>query len=102
MNSDTVTERLKGTERSERDWLVVCTKCTLLECQLVVEIAQDRLGYSRVKLSFDFSLYDNHNKKFSKDNGLAEVESEILPQIIRAKKETLLMIRYERIQVFGL
>jgi hypothetical protein len=45
----------------------------------VVEIAQDRLGYSRVKLSFNFSLYDNHNKKFSEDNGLAEVESEILP-----------------------
>jgi hypothetical protein len=35
----------------------------------MIESAQDRLGYSRVKLSLGFFLYDNHNKEFSKDNG---------------------------------
>jgi hypothetical protein len=29
-------------------------------------------GYSRVELSFHLFLYNNHNKKFSKDSGLAE------------------------------
>lgn len=72
MNSDIVTERLQRTKRLERGWLVVCTKCTLLKCQLVVEFAQDRLGYSRVKLSLDFFLYEFHNRDFSKDSGLAE------------------------------
>lgn len=61
----------------------MCTKCTLLECQFVVEFAQDRLGYSRVKLSLDFFLYDNHNKKFSKDSGLVEIELKIIPKVIR-------------------
>jgi hypothetical protein len=30
-------------------------------------------------------LYNNHNKKFIKDSGLAEIESEILPQFIRTE-----------------
>ena len=41
-------------------------------------------------------------KDFSKDGGLATIESKILPQTIITKKETLLMIRYERTKVFGL
>jgi hypothetical protein len=58
----------------------------LFECQHVVEFAQDHLGYSRVKLSLDFFLFDNHNKDFSKDSALGETESNTLPKVIRTAK----------------
>jgi hypothetical protein len=63
--------------------LVVCTKCTLI-------------------FLFVFSYIEIYYKDFSKHGGLATIESKILPQTIITKKETLLMIRYERTKVFGL
>jgi hypothetical protein len=32
----------------------------------------------------------DHNRKFSKDSGLAEVESKILPQVIRTETEDIM------------
>jgi hypothetical protein len=66
-------------ELDERGRLVVCTKCTPLECQSIVEFAEVHHGCSGVKLSLDFFLYGFYNKKFIKDSGLAEIESKILP-----------------------
>jgi hypothetical protein len=74
-------ESPKRFERGRR----VCTRCTLLECQSIIEFAEVHKGCFRVKLSLSFFLHNNHNKKFIKDSGLAEIESMILPQIIRIK-----------------
>jgi hypothetical protein len=49
-----------------------CTKCTLLECQFITEFSE---------------VYELYNKKFTKDSGLAEIESKILPQFIRTRTE---------------
>jgi len=43
------------------------------------------LRYSRVELSLDFSLYGFYNKKFIRDGEFAEIESKILPQVIRTE-----------------
>jgi hypothetical protein len=56
----------------------VCTKCTLLECQFIVEFTEVS-GCFRVELSLGFFLYGFYNKKFIKDSELAETESKILP-----------------------
>jgi hypothetical protein len=77
--------RLERTRRLQRGWLVVCTRCTLLECQFIVEFAGVRQGCFGVKLSLDFFLYNNHNKKFAKDSGLAKIESKVLPKVIRTE-----------------
>ena len=61
------------------------TKCTPLECQSIIEFAEVRQDVLGLKLSLDFFLYGFYNKKFIKDSGLAEIESKILPQVIRTE-----------------
>jgi hypothetical protein len=72
-------ESLAGTKRLQRGWLVVCTRCTPLECQFIVGFAEVHQRYSRVELSLGFFLYGFYDKKFIKDSGLAEIELKILP-----------------------
>jgi hypothetical protein len=53
--------------------------------KFIVEFAEARQRCFRVRSSFHFFLYNNHNKKFAKDSGLAEIELKIIPQVIRTE-----------------